>query len=164
MKVRDAARNRSWLGKMKAALGVTGYPAVELMTLVETGTRALIGAVFGPPATGETDYARQLLHLLTRDMLVLADRGFDAAAFLAEVAATRAQFLVRLRASRRLPVLARLDDGSFVSPLGELTVRIIEADVTVTCADGTRYARRDRPAPTPLDHRPHPATPPIPPY
>jgi len=51
---------------MKAALGVTGYPAVELMTLVETGTRALIGAVFGPPATGETDYARKLLHLLTR--------------------------------------------------------------------------------------------------
>ena len=63
---------------MKAALGVTGYPAVELMTLVETGTRALIGAVFGPPATGETDYARQLLHLLTKDMLVLTDRGFDA--------------------------------------------------------------------------------------
>jgi len=29
-------------------------------------------------------------------MLVLADRGFDAAGFLAEVAATRAQFLVRL--------------------------------------------------------------------
>ena len=60
---------------MKAALGVTGYPAIELMTLVETGTRALIGAVFGPPATGETDYARQLLPLLARDMLVLTDRG-----------------------------------------------------------------------------------------
>ena len=122
---------------MKAALGVTGYPAVELMTLVETGTRALIGAVFGPPATGETDYARQLLHLLTGGMLVLADRGFDAAAFLAEVAATRAQFLVRLPSTRRLPVMARLDDGSFLSRIGELTVRIIEAHVTVTCADGT---------------------------
>jgi hypothetical protein len=65
IKVPDTARNRAWLGKMKAALGVTGYPAVELMTLVETGTRALTGAVFGPPATGETDYARTLLHLLT---------------------------------------------------------------------------------------------------
>ena len=52
------------------------------MTLAETGTRALIGAVFGPPATGETDYARQLLHLLDADMLVLVDRGFDAAEFL----------------------------------------------------------------------------------
>ena len=158
IKVPDTARNRAWLGKMKAALGVTGYPAVELMTLVETGTRALIGAVFGPPATGETDYARQLLHLLGPGMLVLADRGFDAAAFLAEVAATRAQFLVRLTAARRLPVMARLDDGSFLSQIGELTVRIIAAHVTVTCADGTRYTGSYRLATTLLDHRRYPAS------
>ena len=157
IKVPDTGRNRGWLGKMKAALGVTGYPAVELMTLVETGTRALIGAVFGPPATGEADYARQLLHLLRPDMLVLADRGFDAAAFLAEVAATRAQFLVRLRSTRRLPVLARLDDGSFLSRIGELTVRIIEAHVTVTCADGTTYTGSYRLATTLADHRRYPA-------
>ena len=63
IKVADSDRNRAWLGKLRAALGVTGYPAVELMTLVETGTRALLGAVFGPPAVGETDYARRLLGL-----------------------------------------------------------------------------------------------------
>ena len=40
IKVPDTGRNRAWLGKMKASLGVTGYPAVELMTLVETGTPA----------------------------------------------------------------------------------------------------------------------------
>ena len=38
VKAPDTARNRGWLGKMRAALGVTGYPAVELMTLAETGT------------------------------------------------------------------------------------------------------------------------------
>jgi Insertion element 4 transposase N-terminal/Transposase DDE domain len=111
IKVPDTARNRSWLGKLKAVRGVTGYPAVELMTLCETGTRAMIGAVFGPPATGETEYAGQLLHLLTPDMLVLADRGFDAAAFLSQIAAAGAAFLVRLTSKRRLPVMARLDDG-----------------------------------------------------
>src|SRR5207302_1114806 len=94
VKVPDTVRNRSWLGKLKAVRGVTGYPAVELMTLAETGTRALIGTVFGPPATGETEYARRLLHLLDDTMLVLADRGFDAAGFLAELAAAGAQFLV----------------------------------------------------------------------
>jgi hypothetical protein len=124
---------------------------------VETGTRALLGAVFGPPATGETDYARQLLHLLGPGMLVLADRGFDGAAFLAEVAATRAQFLVRLTVSRRLAVMARLDDGSFLSQIGGLTIRVIEANVTVTCADGTRYAASYRLATTLLDHRAYPA-------
>jgi hypothetical protein len=158
IKVPDTARNGAWLGKMKAALGVTGYPAVELMTLVETGTRALLGAVFGPPATGETDYARTLLHLLDETMLVLMDRGFDGAAFLAGVAATRAAFLVRLTASRRLPVMARLDDGSFLSAIGDLTVRIIEAHVTVTCADGTRYTGRYRLATTLPGHRRYPAT------
>jgi Insertion element 4 transposase N-terminal/Transposase DDE domain len=157
IKVPDTGRNRAWLGKMKAALGVTGYPAVELMTLVETGTRALIGAVSGPPATGETDYARRLLHLLRPDMLVLADRGFDAGAFLAEVAAARAAFLVRLGSRRRLPVMARLPDGSFLSRIGELTVRVIEAHVTVTCADGTTWTGSYRLATTLADHRRYPA-------
>src|ERR1019366_9435825 len=157
IKVPDTLRNRGWLGKMKAALGVTGYPAVELMTLVETGTRALIGAVFGPPATGETEYAGRLVHLLTGGMLVLADRGFDGAAFLAEVAATRAAFLVLLTAIRKLPVMAPLPDGSFLSRIGELTVRIIQAHVTVTCADGTTWTGSYRLATTLLDHRRYPA-------
>jgi hypothetical protein len=34
------------------------------MTLVETGTRALLGAVFGFTAGGELTWARKLLHLL----------------------------------------------------------------------------------------------------
>ncbi len=63
------------------------------MTLVETGTRALIGAVFGPTGEGETGYARRLLHLLKPDMLALWDKGFDGNAFLAQVAEIR-----RLRA------------------------------------------------------------------
>jgi hypothetical protein len=157
VKVPDTPRNRAWLGKMKAALGVTGYPAVELMTLVETGTRALAGAVFGPPATGETDYARQLLHLLRRDMLVLTDRGFDAAGFLHAIAATGARFLTRLTGTRKLAVAARLEDGTFLSRIGTLTVRVIEAEITVTCADGTRWCGRYRLATTLLNPRRYPA-------
>jgi Insertion element 4 transposase N-terminal/Transposase DDE domain len=159
IKVADSKKNRSWLGKLKAALGVTGYPAVELMTLVETGTRALLGpGVFGPTATGETDYARRLLPLLGPDMLVLTDRGFDASDFLNEVAATGAGFLVRLRTNRRLPIVARLDNGDCLSRLDERIVRIITAQLTVTCADGTRYSATYRLATTLLDPRRHPAT------
>jgi hypothetical protein len=66
---------------------------IELMTLVETGTRALIGAVFGPTSEGETSYARRLPRRLTPDMLVLQGKGFDANAFLAAVADTAAQDL-----------------------------------------------------------------------
>jgi len=93
IKVPDTERNRGWLGKLNASLGETGYPVIQLMTLCETGTRGLIGAVFGSPADGEITWARKLLHLLDETMLVLMDRGFDAGTFLAEVAATKAQFL-----------------------------------------------------------------------
>ena len=157
IKVPGTDRNRGWLGKMNAALGVTGYPVIQLMTLAETGTRALIGAAFGPTATGELDWARKLLHLLDETMLVLMDRGFDAGEFLAEVAATEAQFLVRLTANRRPPVLSHLPDGSFTSLIGGVKVRIITASVTVTCHDGTRYGGTYRLATTLLEHRRHPA-------
>jgi len=112
---------------------------IQLMTLVETGTRALAGAVFGTPADGEITWARKLLHLLDETMLVLMDRGFDAGTFLAEVAATKAQFLVRLTATRRPPVLSHLPDGSVLSLIGGVRVRIIAASVTVTCHDGATY-------------------------
>jgi Insertion element 4 transposase N-terminal len=157
IKVPDTERNRAWLGKMNAALGETGYPVIQLMTLVETGTRALLGAVFGATATGEQDWARKLLHLLDETMLVLLDRGFDAGTFLAQVAATRAQFLVRLTSVRRPPVLRHLPDGSVLSLIGGVKVRIIEASVTVTCHDGTRYGGIYRLATTLPDHRAYPA-------
>jgi hypothetical protein len=157
IKVPDTPRNRGWLGKTNAAHGVTGYPVIQLMTLCETGTRALIGAAFGTPAEGELAWARRLVHLLDESMLVLADRGFDAAEFLAGVAATSAQFLVRLTANRRPPVLSLLPDGSFTSLIGGVQVRIITAQVTVTCHDGTRYGASYRLATTLLDHRRYPA-------
>ena len=157
VKVPDTPANRAWLGKMKAALGVTGYPVIQLMALVETGTRSLLGAAFGSTATGELDWARKLLHLLDKSMLVLMDRGFDGGDFLAEVAGTGAQFLVRLNANRRPPVLRHLPDGSFTSVIGGVKVRIIAAEVTVTCHDGTAYGGWYRLATTLLDHRAFPA-------
>jgi hypothetical protein len=117
----------------------------------------LLGAVFGTTAGGELAWARKLLHLLDASMLVLMDRGFDAGEFLAEVAAAKAQFLVRLNATRRPPVLGRLPDGSVLSVIGGVKVRIIEASVTVTCHDGTRYGGSYRLATTLLDHRAYPA-------
>jgi hypothetical protein len=157
IKVPDTERNRAWLGKMNAALGETGYPVIQLMTLVETGTRALIGAAFGSTADGELTWARRLLHLLDATMLVLMDRGFDGGKFLREIAAAKAQFLVRLTSTRHPPVLRHLPDGSFLSLIGGVKVRVITAEVTVTCHDGTTYGGSYRLATTLLDHRAWPA-------
>jgi hypothetical protein len=83
--------------------------------------------------------------------------GPAAGTFLDQLAATRAQFLVRLTACRRPPVLRQLPDGSFLSLIGAVKVRIITAEVTVTCHDGTTYGGVWRLATTLLDHRACPA-------
>ncbi|MET8422304.1 transposase, partial [Streptomyces sp. NPDC005134] len=153
----DSERARGWLGKIRHRLAWAGYPTVMLMALVETGSRGLLGACFGPTANGETSYAKRLLPLLGREHLVLIDRGFDSNTFLAQVAATGAQFLARCKSTRRPPLLRALSDGSYLSRLGELPVRVIEADIVCVLADGTHVGGRYRLATTLLDPASDPA-------
>ena len=90
-------------------------------------------------------------------MLVLLDRAFDANAFLAEIAGTGAMLLARAKSTRNPLVLEHLPDGSYLSRLDGLAVRIIEADVAMTGADGSRIADRYRLITTLTDHRAFPA-------
>ena len=139
VKVPDSDRNRSWLGKTMTRLGLAGYPAMRIAALAETGTRGLLGAVIGGKGDrNEAPLARKLVPLLCEGMLLLADRAYDAAGLLAAVAATGAHFLVRGSASRKPAVLEVLPDGSCLAEIGGVKVRIIEADLDVTGADGTR--------------------------
>jgi hypothetical protein len=105
---------------------------------VSCGTRALIDAVFGPAADGEPAYATRLLRSLRQGMVVLLDRGLSSNALLAAIAGTRADVLARLTASRKPPVLQHLPDGSFVSVLGGVKVRIIDCQITIATTAGTR--------------------------
>jgi hypothetical protein len=58
---------------------------------------------------------------------------------------------------RNPQVVAHLPDGSYLSCLDGLTVRIIEADVVMTGADGSRMREGYRLITTLLDHRRFPA-------
>jgi hypothetical protein len=158
VKVPDTDRNRSWIGRIRYRMGFAGYPTLRLMALAETGTRGLLGATLGSAADrDETSLARRLLHLIGPGMLVLLDRAFDGNAFLAEVHATGAMLLARARSARNPRVLAHLPDGSYLSCLDGLAVRIIEADVAVTGADGSRTGDRYRLITTLTDHHRYPA-------
>jgi Insertion element 4 transposase N-terminal len=138
LKVPDTDRNRCWMGRIRYRMGWAGYPTLRLMTLAETGTRALLGAAIGSAADrDEASLARRLLPLLRPGMLLLLDRGFDADAFLAQVDATGAMLLARAKSTRNPQVLEHLPDGSYLSCLNGLTVRIIEAALTITGADGS---------------------------
>ena len=143
VKVPDSGRNRSWLGKTMTRLGLAGYPAMRIVALAETGTRGLPGAVIdGRGERSEVPLARKLVPLLHEGMLLLADRAYDAAELLKEAAATRAHVLVRGSAARKPPVLEVLPDGSYLSRIDDLEVRIIKAavDVTVLTAPGSGTA------------------------
>lgn len=128
-----------------------------LMTLCETGTRGLITAAFGPTAAGELAYAHRLVPRLGDDMLLLGDRAFDSNGLLEEVAAQGAQFLVRCKSSRRFPVLTLLPDGSYLTRIGHLDLRVIEATVRARTADGSRIGDTYRLLTTLTDHRTDPA-------
>jgi hypothetical protein len=65
--------------------------------------------------------------------------------------------LIRSRSTRRPPVLAHLSDGSWLTCLDGLKVRIIEAELTVTGQDGSRVQDSYRLITTLLDSRRYPA-------
>ncbi len=116
--------------------GGTGYPMIRMLALVACGTRTIIDATFGQTGVGETSYARDLLRSLRRGMIVLADRNFAARTLLAAIADTGADLLIRVKAGRALPVCRRLRDGSYLSRIGRVEVRVICCEITIaTTAD-----------------------------
>jgi hypothetical protein len=118
--------------------GDTGYPLVRLLALVACGTRALLATTFGSIASGEPGYARDLLPAMHPRMLVLADRNFAATELIGLIAERGADLLIRVKAGRRLPVCARCGDGSWISRIGPVEVRVIRCSITLATAAGRR--------------------------
>lgn len=138
MTVPDSPRILARFTKQRGNHGGTGYPQIRLLVLLACGTRTVIDAVFGPTSTGETTYTPRLLASLRAGMILLADRNFGAATLLAHIAATGADLLVRLKNGRIMPVLARYPDGSYLSTLGPLRIRVIECEITIATSAGQR--------------------------
>ncbi|WP_212732662.1 transposase domain-containing protein [Streptomyces oceani] len=145
------------LGKGSNQYAASGYPQICLTALVACGTRAVLDAAFGPRASGETVYGKRLTHSLHAGMIILLDRGFSSNAFVAAVAATEAAFLTRVSAARKPLVLARFDDGSYLSRFGAVEVRVIEREITITTSQGPRTGLY-RLATNLLDHHRYPAS------
>ena len=140
MTVADSEANLAVYSKQRGgANGGSSYPMLRLLALVSCGTRTVIDAVFGPVSAGETTYAPSLLASLHAGMILLADRNFGAGFLAAQIAGTRADFLIRVRTGNsapKLPVLSRCPDGSWLSRFGGVPVRVIDAEITVTTSAG----------------------------
>ncbi|MFJ2095341.1 hypothetical protein ACIOEW_39835 [Streptomyces sp. NPDC087901] len=91
-------------------------------------------------------------------MLVLWDKGFDSIAFRAAATDTSAQILGRLASNRHTPVLTRLANGSYLSMIGIVKVRIIDAQIAATYTNSTSFTGSYRLATTLTGARRYPAT------
>jgi hypothetical protein len=134
----DTAANLAKFRRGGGHHGGTGYPMIRILALLACGTRTVIDATFGPTSIGETTYTRDLLAALHSGMIVLADRNFAAAQLIAAIADTGADLLIRVKASRHLPVCRRLPDGSYLSRIGRVQVRVICCEITITTSTGTQ--------------------------
>lgn len=141
MAVPGSPANLAAFTKHRCNNGGSGYPALRLLALVSCGTRTVIDAVFGPATDGETTYAPRLLSSMREGMIVLADRNFAAQTLLtaiANMAKTGAHVLVRVKNGRRLLVLGRCGDSSYLPAIGAVPVRVIDCEITITTAAGRR--------------------------
>ncbi len=111
---------------------------VRLLALVACGTRTIIDAVFGATGRGETGYATDLVAAMRSPMIVLADRNFAVADLIDKIADRGVDLLIRVKTGRRLPVCARCADGSWLSRIGPVEVRVIRAEITIATPDGRR--------------------------
>jgi hypothetical protein len=115
--VADTQANDAAFGRHQGDRGPSGFPQLRFVSLVETGTHVLFGAVLGPYRSAEVTLARQVVPALRADMLCLADRLFCGFPLWTQAAATGAALLWRARDDLRLPCLEPLPDGSYLSRL-----------------------------------------------
>lgn len=152
-------------GKDGAPVGVS---KVRLLVLLACGSRQLLGAVTGNLGQGEQTLAHQLVPWLRAGMLLLADRNFLGHALWTACRARGVHLVWRAKqATPTLPVQRVLRDGSWHStlydphdarawrqrvrenrrkghrpprprPIKGITVRVVEALITVTVNEVTR--------------------------
>lgn len=154
--VADSTANLRRYVKHQCNNGGSGYPTLRLSALLACGTRSVIDAVFDPSTTGETVQARQLARSLRAGMLLLADRNYAAADLITTFTATGADLLIRCKTGRKLPLIHRYRDGSWLSVIGGQHVRVIEARISITTTTGS-HTGDYRLITTLLDPRRYPA-------
>jgi transposase IS4-like protein/DDE family transposase len=137
LEIADEAANDEAFGRPGASRGMSAFPQVRFVALVENGTHVLFGTQLGPYATGEITLAKAALSALRKGMLCLADRNFFGFALWVQARSTGADLLWRIKINARLPREQVLADGSYLSRIYAsdsdrrhqrhgVTVRVIE--------------------------------------
>ncbi|WP_331758251.1 IS4 family transposase (plasmid) [Nocardia sp. NBC_01377] len=155
--VPDSPANVAAYGRHGGGHARAGYPMLRMLAVVACGSRTVVDVVFGPLRIAETAYAPRFLGCLRPGMLLLADRNFAVTALIERISDTGAELLIRAKLNRCVPAIARLGDGSWLTRAGAVTVRVIDAEIAVSCAGGPRRVERYRLITTLTDDKRYPA-------
>ena len=115
LEVADEAANVKAFGYPGTQQGRTGYPQLRFTALLENGTHVMFGVACGGYKDSEMSLAHKSVGHLKPGMLCLADRGLAGFPLWQAAQATGAQLLWRVAKNRKLPVIKRLADGSYLS-------------------------------------------------
>jgi hypothetical protein len=114
--IADGPANEEAFGRPGSDRGISAFPQIRFVSLVENGTHVLFGSRMDGYRTSEIALAKAVLPLLQPGMLCLADRNFFGYALWDQARATGADLLWRVKAHQiRLPCEQRLPDGSYLS-------------------------------------------------
>lgn len=108
LRTHDTAENRAHFGAQHyAGETVASYPQVRGVTLTALPTHLIRNAVFGPYATNEMSYAKELVPTIPADSLTVFDRGFLSAEILCALTAgaDNRHFLIPAKSNTKWEVL-----------------------------------------------------------
>lgn len=111
----DSPENRKEFGRPKNGRCYGPFPQARCLSLCELGTHVMWRTTTGKYSQGEQSLLKNLLDHLSSEMLVLMDRNLLSFEIVNEITCKEANFLIRCKSNRVLPVLKRLDDGSYLS-------------------------------------------------
>jgi hypothetical protein len=143
----DSEANVAEFGYAGGAVNPSAFPKVRVVSLVECGSHASIGARIGPTGgkgSREQSLARGLYPLVEPDMLLVADRNFYSFTDWCAAADAGADLLWRLGEGVDLPLLAMLSDGSYTSVVFAARVRRPERDRILAAARAGREIDEDK--------------------
>jgi hypothetical protein len=114
--VPDSQANAKVFGYPSSRPGTkAAFPKVRLVMLIEAGTHLIVDALLCPYRIGERVRAKKLLRSVSKDMLLMWDRGLHSYAMVQATLATGCDYLGRVPANVKFRVEKVLDDGSYIS-------------------------------------------------
>jgi hypothetical protein len=134
----DSYENARVFGRPGSRPGTrAAFPKARLVILVEAGTHLIFDALICPYKMGERVRALRLLRSVTKEMLLMWDRGLHSYAMVSATLSKGSNYLGRIPSNVKFLKETQLEDGSylsFINPPGKfrkkgfepIQVRVIE--------------------------------------